>query len=215
MSALMRQKAFTLIELLVVIAIIAILAALLLPSLAQAKERGRQQFCVNSVRQQALAAFVYADDNRDTLPPVAYTNAAGEEVDWPQTLNPYLESLQVHLCPTDRNAKVNSYGLNELAFVDMTDAGSPAPTRRSAFLSPAATVMLGDLGTENDFVTLRPDTLKMVAPGSDLNDAKDARPIARHSHRCDLGWMDGHAEPRRLTEFYLNQSPTNRWFAPY
>src|SRR5215831_13743682 len=152
------KRAFTLIELLVVIAIIAILAALLLPALAQAKEKGRQRYCVNSVRQQALAAFMYADDFQERLPPVACTNAAGEEVDWPQLLDPYLKLNRVHLCPSDREARTNSYGLNELAFVDLTDPGSPPPTPVGAFRAPVETLMMGDLGTGNDLRTLRPDT---------------------------------------------------------
>src|SRR5712671_2829025 len=100
---------------------------------------------------------------------------------------------RLHFCPTDLQAKTNSYGLNELAFVDLTDEGSPAPNRLSAFKTPTDTVMLGDLGTADDFVTLRPDTLKLVAPASDINDDKDARPVTRHTARCDLGFMDGHA----------------------
>ena len=69
--------AFTLIELLVVIAIIGILAALLLPSLARAKEKGKQTFCINSERQQAMAVFMYADEHADTLPPVAFRDSTG------------------------------------------------------------------------------------------------------------------------------------------
>jgi prepilin-type processing-associated H-X9-DG protein len=74
--------------------------------------------------------------------------------------------------------------------------------------------MLGDVGTEDDFTTLRPDTLKMIAPGSAINDEKDARPVARHNQRCDLGFMDGHAGPMRLDQFYRDQNPTNKWFTP-
>jgi prepilin-type processing-associated H-X9-DG protein len=74
--------------------------------------------------------------------------------------------------------------------------------------------MLGDVGTEDDLVTARPDTIKMIAPGSVINDDGDARPSARHNSRCDLGLMDGHAEPMQLQQFYLNQNPTNKWFAP-
>jgi prepilin-type N-terminal cleavage/methylation domain-containing protein/prepilin-type processing-associated H-X9-DG protein len=206
--------AFTLIELLVVIAIIAILAALLLPALSSAKEKGRQTYCINSERQQALAIFLYADEHSDALPPVAFRNANGSITNWPQLLDPYLKSASVHFCPTDRQAKTNSYGLNELAFVDLTD-DDPAPTiRLNAFKTPTATVMLGDLGTGDDFTTARPDTLKMVAPAGDINDDKDARPLARHSQRCDLGFMDGHAGFLPLGRFYTNQTPANLWFTP-
>jgi len=67
-------KGFTLIELLVVIAIIAILAALLLPALANAKEKGKQAYCTNSLKQLDIAFHLYEDDNQDWLHHVTTKN---------------------------------------------------------------------------------------------------------------------------------------------
>src|ERR1700739_2363242 len=77
-----RERGFTLIELLVVIAIIAILAAMLLPALAAAKHKAQQAYCVNNLKQLALADLMYANDNNQfiqpTVSPTTYLGNGGE-----------------------------------------------------------------------------------------------------------------------------------------
>jgi prepilin-type N-terminal cleavage/methylation domain-containing protein len=100
---LRRSLAFTLIELLVVIAIIAILASLLLPSLAIAKDKGKRAFCGNNLRQLILATVLY-DDEQKVLPigwDPNFTNI------WYRTLQPYLgrkstalTTNKVFVCPS-------------------------------------------------------------------------------------------------------------------
>jgi prepilin-type N-terminal cleavage/methylation domain-containing protein len=76
----MRKKAFTLIELLVVIAIIAILAALLLPALARAKERGKRAACLNNLRQIGIGITIYAEENSDRVIESHGINGTGVQV---------------------------------------------------------------------------------------------------------------------------------------
>jgi prepilin-type N-terminal cleavage/methylation domain-containing protein/prepilin-type processing-associated H-X9-DG protein len=101
-----RQRAgggFTLIELLVVIAIIATLAAILMPVFAQAREKGRQTYCLSNLRQIGAAMMMYTEDNDGFYPLViarAGRRPVGFDASWMNALTPYLKSQAVFIDPS-------------------------------------------------------------------------------------------------------------------
>lgn len=128
----MTRRAFTLIELLVVIAIIAILAAILFPVFAQAREAARKTGCSNNMRQLSTAVRMYMQDYDEILPGAAVGNAGDGKYGgwtWYATFNPtngtsynpangsiypYVKNLGVYRCPSDASGMLNSYAMNAL-----------------------------------------------------------------------------------------------------
>jgi prepilin-type N-terminal cleavage/methylation domain-containing protein/prepilin-type processing-associated H-X9-DG protein len=106
--ALPRLRGFTLIELLVVIAIIAILAALLLPALAGARERGRRAVCTNNQKQMYLAFAIYADDYTEYPPGSYYNVVAVTFSSGPSIEREYGVTVSTVNCPSQRHQSVGA-----------------------------------------------------------------------------------------------------------
>jgi prepilin-type N-terminal cleavage/methylation domain-containing protein len=198
-SGLAADPAFTLIELLVVIAIIAILAAMILPALAHAREKGRATQCTSNLREWGLAYRMYADDNVDFLPRrgqgVQTLQQINRPDDWFNALPAYfgLESFQlmitnhvlpaahsqsIFICPTAENPGGTyflPYGMN----MNLSPWNLPLPTKFGDVVQPSVVVTLAD------------------APGPYSSTYPSIQPysiIARHANRLNLLFLAGQVQ---------------------
>ncbi|MDR3709694.1 MAG: DUF1559 domain-containing protein [Capsulimonadaceae bacterium] len=144
----MKHKGFTLIELLVVIAIIAILAAILFPVFATAREKARQTSCLSNLKQIGLGYTQYEQDYDETVP--CGDNGYGFGMGWAGMIYPYVKSAQVFLCPDDQGpGDVISYAANA-NMVGYTPAITPTPAQVSMLAGPASTVLLFEVTNCNN-----------------------------------------------------------------
>jgi prepilin-type N-terminal cleavage/methylation domain-containing protein/prepilin-type processing-associated H-X9-DG protein len=142
----LKRRGFTLIELLVVIAIIAILAAILFPVFAQAREKARAISCLSNMKQQGTASMMYTQDYDETLVPIGnkyahqdvpcfdgdsnFNSSPGAWVDWEIPLIPYIKNTDIFICPDRRQFGCAGYAMNN----DSSDDDFPgAPTPPSAW----------------------------------------------------------------------------------
>lgn len=154
------KRGFTLIELLVVIAIIAILAAILFPVFARARENARRASCQSNLKQIALGIFMYAQDYDEKLPLYEGDNYSGSVLSanvsptntygWADTMQPYLKSTQIFQCPSETNGPgpTSTSGLTpdptQVGYTDYWINGMATGLADATFNAPASTVLLGD-----------------------------------------------------------------------
>jgi len=214
-----QGHAFTLIELLVVIAIIAILASMLLPALARAKESSYRIKCVNNIKQFNLALKLYGDENDGLYPPrVAWSR-------WPTRLLVYYHNTNMLVCPTDilrgtpatddssTNAPdraARSYlinGWNDY-FADALTA--PISMKETSVLKPSDTLVFGEKkNAPNPAMDFYMDLLE--GNGNDLDKVEHGCHAVRNSARAggsNFAYVDGST---RFLKYGKSVWPLNQW----
>ena len=158
-----QRRGFTLIELLVVIAIIAILAAILFPVFAKAREKARQISCASNEKQLGLAFMQYSQDNDENMPAGAQGGGNDNLVwggGWVMQIQPYAKSTGIYKCPDDATTAtgnnafgpnvVVSYALNKNLTLDGAMPGGSS--NLAAQTSSANTVLLCEVKNGNQFI---------------------------------------------------------------
>ena len=184
-------RGFTLIELLVVIAIIAILAAILFPVFAQAREKARQTSCLSNNKQYATATLMYLQDYDEGFPMSAYMNGTCVATFY-WAVVPYVKNDQITVCPSETQAiqlvaavgapcqntpPYTSYVTNPAVFKNGFVPGV-RPTALPELIRPAETAMTYDGNVANG-----------AAPGQQLQIIQP-----RHSETFNTNYADGHAK---------------------
>ena len=183
---LKRKKGFTLIELLVVIAIIAILAAILFPVFARAREKARTASCLSNQKEICLGFKMYTNDYDEKFPGGgAWVGCSCGGVCYADKIYSYVKNAQIYHCPSDSNlpagnlgdASLCSYGYNTNV-ADVSEAQCEAV---------ASTILTGDAVSYTDFRQIT------VYNDGDLD-------ADRHSDGANYSFLDGHGKWVRQTQ---------------
>ena len=201
-----HERGFTLIELLVVIAIIAILAAILFPVFAQAREKARATSCSSNIRQAGLAIMQYTQDY-DERYPNGYINQTGFPVrgmGWAGQSYAYIKNTGLLHCPDDTNSQKTMNGFNyyPVSYAMNTNAAGAAI---AAFASPASTVAM----TEVFGATARidqPDEGLSTSSNLDLSPSTNGLPDPTNAYLGALGdkWADGTGPDLKIAGGVMN-----------
>ena len=168
---------FTLIELLVVIAIIAILAAILFPVFARARENARRSSCQSNLKQIGLGILQYVQDYDEKYPAtLTYTGGANNYAlsrNWVLMTDPYVKSTQLFTCPSDPNSLNipagqfywGNFGAVRVSYAYNIEIGGflhadPRPVNQAAFTNISQTVMVTDAGGAPSTTVAAPDWAK-------------------------------------------------------
>ena len=140
-----ERSAFTLIELLVVIAIIAILAAILFPVFAKAREKARQTSCLSNEKQLGLGLLQYVQDYDELLPSGALPNTNYQGSGWAGQIYPYVKSTAVYKCPDD--SAQNGVGTNKEVLTPVSYALSRWAGNQplAVFTNPSDAVLFSEI----------------------------------------------------------------------
>lgn len=218
-----RSPGFTLIELLVVVAIISILAAILFPVFARARENARRASCLSNLKQLALGAMMYVQDFDETYPyaltkiPTDVNTPGGvwftDIWEWPQVLYPYTKTMQITICPSGDGSSITSatqghYGVNLNLFPYGHTATVPSPVKLAQVQAASNTYMFMDSGVYamSPSVALRTTLssnqyLPGVGDAGTSTCSEPAKPwresdcqSGRHFGGVNMAFADGHAK---------------------